>query len=58
MSYRAKIMKMFQDAAAWLEYFDSKAIEQQEAARTGALKPDPSIASKGHLRYYPVSLLV
>ncbi|CAK9258474.1 unnamed protein product [Sphagnum jensenii] len=38
-----------QDAAAWLEYFDSKAIEQQEAARTGAPKPDPSIASKGHL---------
>ncbi len=51
-------MKIFHDAAAWLEYFDSKAIEQQEAARTGAPKPDPSIASKGHLRYYPVSLLV
>ncbi|KAJ7299472.1 hypothetical protein O6H91_Y223600 [Diphasiastrum complanatum] len=38
-----------QDAAAWLEYFDSKAVEQQEAARTGAPKPDASIASKGHL---------
>jgi hypothetical protein len=58
MSYRAEFVKIFQDAAAWLEYFDSKAIEQQEAARTGAPKPDPSIASKGHLRYYPVSLLV
>eukprot|EP00271_Cylindrocystis_brebissonii_P010218 TRINITY_DN26344_c0_g1_i1.p1 TRINITY_DN26344_c0_g1~~TRINITY_DN26344_c0_g1_i1.p1 ORF type:complete len:2692 (-),score=551.04 TRINITY_DN26344_c0_g1_i1:1086-9161(-) len=38
-----------QDAAAWLEYFDSKAIEQMEAQRTGAPKPDASIASKGHL---------
>ncbi|XP_057980547.1 protein REDUCED CHLOROPLAST COVERAGE 1 isoform X2 [Malania oleifera] len=38
-----------QDAAAWLEYFESKAIEQQEAARNGARKPDASIASKGHL---------
>ncbi|XP_024533176.1 protein TSS isoform X2 [Selaginella moellendorffii] len=38
-----------QDAAAWLDYFDSKAVEQQEAARTGAPKPDASIASKGHL---------
>lgn len=38
-----------QDAAAWLEYFDSKAIEQQEAARNGTPKPDASIASKGHL---------
>eukprot|EP00850_Spirogloea_muscicola_P015063 SM000112S24005 [mRNA] locus=s112:357300:369907:+ [translate_table: standard] len=38
-----------QDAAAWLDYFDSKAAEQQEAARTGAPKPDASIASKGHL---------
>lgn len=40
-----------QDAAAWLEYFDSKAVEQQEAARNGTPKPDASIASKGHLRY-------
>lgn len=41
-----------QDAAAWLEYFESKALEQQEAARNGTPKPDASIASKGHLRYY------
>ena len=39
-----------QDAAAWLEYFESKAMEQQEAARNGTPKPDASIASKGHLR--------
>ncbi|KAG1335034.1 protein TSS [Cocos nucifera] len=38
-----------QDAAAWLEYFESKAIEQQEAARNGTRKPDATIASKGHL---------
>uniref|UniRef100_N1R3H2 Uncharacterized protein n=1 Tax=Aegilops tauschii TaxID=37682 RepID=N1R3H2_AEGTA len=38
-----------QDAAAWLEYFDSKALEQQEAPRRGIPKPDSSIASKGHL---------
>ncbi|GAB4861593.1 hypothetical protein Ancab_036786 [Ancistrocladus abbreviatus] len=38
-----------QDAAAWLEYFESKAFEQQEAARNGIRKPDASIASKGHL---------
>ncbi|KAL9244698.1 hypothetical protein vseg_018447 [Gypsophila vaccaria] len=38
-----------QDAAAWLEYFESKVIEQQELARTGTPKPDSSIASKGHL---------
>ncbi|KAE9588006.1 putative clustered mitochondria protein [Lupinus albus] len=38
-----------QDAAAWLEYFVSKAIEQQEAAKKGTPKPDASIASKGHL---------
>ncbi|XP_010476614.1 PREDICTED: protein TSS-like [Camelina sativa] len=38
-----------QDAAAWLEYFESRAIEQQEAARNGVPKPDASIASKGHL---------
>uniref|UniRef100_A0A453FK69 Uncharacterized protein n=6 Tax=Aegilops tauschii TaxID=37682 RepID=A0A453FK69_AEGTS len=37
------------DAAAWLEYFESKVIEQQEAARNGTRKPDASIASKGHL---------
>lgn len=42
---------MIQDAAAWLEYFESKAFEQQEAARNGTRKPDASIASKGHLRY-------
>ncbi|XP_062226922.1 protein REDUCED CHLOROPLAST COVERAGE 3-like [Phragmites australis] len=38
-----------QDAAAWLEYFESKALEQQEATRRGMPKPDSSIASKGHL---------
>ncbi|KAJ6400724.1 hypothetical protein OIU84_016207 [Salix udensis] len=38
-----------QDAAAWLEYFESKAFEQQEAVRNGTKKPDASIASKGHL---------
>ncbi|KAF2323204.1 hypothetical protein GH714_034118 [Hevea brasiliensis] len=38
-----------QDAAAWLEYFESKALEQQEAARNGTPKPDASIASKGLL---------
>ncbi|KAH9667053.1 hypothetical protein KPL70_020885 [Citrus sinensis] len=32
-----------QDAAAWLEYFESKALEQQEAARNGTPKPDASI---------------
>lgn len=42
---------LLQDAAAWLEYFESKALEQQEAARNGTPKPDASIASKGHLRY-------
>ncbi|KAI4329360.1 hypothetical protein L6164_021631 [Bauhinia variegata] len=38
-----------QDAAAWLEYFEAKAVEQQEAARNGTPKPDATIASKGHL---------
>ncbi|GAY61688.1 hypothetical protein CUMW_211990, partial [Citrus unshiu] len=38
-----------QDATAWLEYFESKALEQQEAARNGTPKPDASIASKGHV---------
>ncbi|VVA91423.1 unnamed protein product [Arabis nemorensis] len=38
-----------QDAAAWLEYFEAKAMEQQEAARDGNPRPDASIASKGHL---------
>ncbi|XP_058113993.1 protein REDUCED CHLOROPLAST COVERAGE 2-like [Magnolia sinica] len=38
-----------QDANAWLEYFESKALEQQEAARNGTPKPDASISSKGHL---------
>ena len=42
--------QILQDAAAWLEYFESKAFEQQEAARNGTRKPDASIASKGHLR--------
>ena len=42
---------VLQDAAAWLEYFESKDLEQQEAARNGTPKPDASIASKGHLRY-------
>ncbi|RZC63878.1 hypothetical protein C5167_025640 [Papaver somniferum] len=37
------------DAAAWLEYFESKVLEQQEAARNGTPKPDASIARKGHL---------
>ncbi|KAK8963674.1 hypothetical protein KSP40_PGU000480 [Platanthera guangdongensis] len=40
-----------QDAAAWLEYFESKAFEQQEPARNGTKKPDASVASKGHLRF-------
>ncbi|KAG5564291.1 hypothetical protein RHGRI_000480 [Rhododendron griersonianum] len=39
-----------QDSAAWLEYFESKALEQQEAARSGTPKPDAFISSKGHLR--------
>ena len=43
-----------QDAAAWLEYFESKALEQQEAVRNGTPKPDASISSKGHLRWYSV----
>lgn len=47
---------MLQDAAAWLEYFESKAFEQQEAARNGSRKPDASIASKGHLRYISIFL--
>ena len=44
-------VSQMQDAAAWLDYFESKAIEQQEAAKKGTPKPDASIASKGHLRY-------
>ncbi|KAI4973148.1 hypothetical protein ZWY2020_028856 [Hordeum vulgare] len=28
-----------QDSASWLEYFESKALEQQEAARNGTPKP-------------------
>jgi len=44
-------MNVLQDAAAWLEYFESKALEQQEAARNGTPKPDASISSKGHLRW-------
>lgn len=42
--------EILKDAAAWLEYFESKAMEQQEAARNGTPKPDASISSKGHLR--------
>ncbi|XP_039060947.1 protein TSS-like [Hibiscus syriacus] len=38
-----------QDSITWIEYFESKALEQQEAARNGTRKPDASIASKGHL---------
>ena len=38
-----------QDAQAWLEYFESKVYEQQEAAQFGRPKPDKNIASKGHL---------
>ncbi|KAF6158098.1 hypothetical protein GIB67_014892 [Kingdonia uniflora] len=38
-----------QDAAAWLEHFDLRALEQQEALRKGIPKPDASIAIKGHL---------
>jgi len=48
--YLCKYMNSLQDAAAWLEYFESKALEQQEAARNGTPKPDASISSKGHLR--------
>ncbi|KAI4302356.1 hypothetical protein MLD38_038111 [Melastoma candidum] len=33
-----------------LSTFESKAFEQQEAARNGTKKPNASIASKGHLR--------
>nr|GEX61266.1 hypothetical protein [Tanacetum cinerariifolium] len=32
--------------SAWLEYFESKALEQQEAARNGTLKLDALISSK------------
>ncbi|KAK9232314.1 hypothetical protein WN943_022560 [Citrus x changshan-huyou] len=45
-----------QDAAAWLDYFESKALEQQEAARNGTPKPDASIASKGLLVTCPARL--
>jgi len=38
-----------QDAAAWLEYFDLKAAEAQEASKSGNVKPDCNIACKGHL---------
>ncbi|AES75622.1 hypothetical protein MTR_6g052190 [Medicago truncatula] len=38
-----------QDAAACLEYFESKAFEQQEAARKGTRKPDAPISRKGPL---------
>nr|GMC61100.1 protein TSS isoform X1 [Ipomoea batatas] len=42
-----RTQNFLQDAAAWLEYFESKALEQQEAARNGTPKPDASISSKG-----------
>ncbi|GMH18139.1 hypothetical protein Nepgr_019980 [Nepenthes gracilis] len=38
-----------EDAATWLEYFESKAFEQPEAASEGSWKPDASIASNNHL---------
>ncbi|GMH24409.1 hypothetical protein Nepgr_026252 [Nepenthes gracilis] len=38
-----------QDAAAWLEYFESKAFEQQEATNDGSRKPDASVANNDHL---------
>ncbi|KAK2994489.1 hypothetical protein RJ640_021294 [Escallonia rubra] len=47
-----------QDAAAWLEYFESKALEQQEAVRNGTPRPDASIASKGHLSYFNLTLFL
>ncbi|KAI3715409.1 hypothetical protein L6452_22391 [Arctium lappa] len=37
-----------QDAAAWLEYFESKALEHQEVVCNGTSKPDACISSKGH----------
>lgn len=43
---------ILQDAAAWLEYFESKVVEQKEAARNGTRKPDTTIASKGHQRFF------
>lgn len=51
MQYYASKFLM-QDAAAWLEYFELKVAEQQEAARNGTPKPDASISCKGHLRYW------
>ncbi|XP_020968141.1 protein TSS isoform X2 [Arachis ipaensis] len=38
-----------QEAAACLEFLQSKALEQQEAGKSGSSKSDASIASKGHL---------
>ena len=38
-----------QDSVAWLEYFESKALEQQEAVCKGISKLDTFIASKGYL---------
>ncbi|KAL1531078.1 Protein REDUCED CHLOROPLAST COVERAGE 2, variant 2 [Salvia divinorum] len=38
-----------QDAAAWLECFEPKALEQQETARNDTPKPDASISRKCHL---------
>jgi hypothetical protein len=32
-----------QDAAAWLEYFESKVFEQQEVVWNGTQKPDASV---------------
>ena len=37
------------DAQAWLEYFDSKQVERNEARQAGRAGPDRSIASRGHL---------
>ena len=51
------MMLYIQDAAAWLEYFESKALEHQEVAHNGTPKLDSLISSKGHLRYYSVSLI-
>ncbi|KAK3274994.1 hypothetical protein CYMTET_16854 [Cymbomonas tetramitiformis] len=37
------------DALAWLDFFDCKALDQEEALRRGASPPDNSVGSKGHL---------
>ncbi|KAI8008167.1 Protein TSS [Camellia lanceoleosa] len=43
-------LESYCDAAAWLEYFESKALEQQESTRNGMPKPDAPISNNGHLR--------